>query len=169
MQSSFIVDARNTDTLPFYMTAFLVAFVILIAEGRKRNLPQLPWLITISTGYMFFVLGCRIVTLSPVDWTAILRNQPIGHTTGMVMLGGLLLSVPAIFLVKRFVNLNYNVLDAYAFVLPIGMFLQRIGCFLNGCCYGTITAGWGVRMDPIPRLFMIMPLLESYPTPPQVH
>jgi phosphatidylglycerol:prolipoprotein diacylglycerol transferase len=150
MQSSFIVDANKQGYFTlFYAAAFLVTFIILVLEGRKRNLPQLPWLITITTGTIFFVLGCRIVTLTPNDWMAITNNQPLGHDTGMVMLGGLLLSVPAIFLVKRFVNLNYHVLDAYTFVLPVGMFLQRIGCFLNGCCYGTITtSGWGVRYGP---------------------
>ena len=150
MQSSFVVDANKPGYFTlFYAAAFLVTFVILIVEGKKRNLPQLPWLITITTGTIFFVLGCRIVTLTPNDWIAIANNQSLGHDTGMVMLGGLLLSVPAIFLVNRFVNRNYHVLDAYAFVVPVGMFLQRIGCFLKGCCYGTVTSSdWGVKYGP---------------------
>ncbi len=150
MQSSIIVDANKPGYFTlFYVASFLLTFIILVWEGKKRNIPQLPWLITITTGYVFFVLGCRIVTLTPEDWKAVLNNQPMEHASGMVMLGGLLLSVPAIFLIRRFVNLNYHVLDAYAFVLPVGLFLQRIGCFLNGCCYGTITTSdWGVRYGP---------------------
>jgi len=155
MQSSFIVDTNKPGYFTlFYAAAFLVTFIILVFEGRKRNLPQLPWLITITTGTIFFVLGCRIVTLTSDDWMAIANNQSLGHDTGMVMLGGLFLSVPAILLVRRLVNLNYNVLDAYAFVLPVGMFLQRIGCFLNGCCYGTITSSdWGVKYGPHSSVF----------------
>ena len=130
----------------FYMVAFFVSFIILIAEGRRRRLPQLPWLIVIGTGYIFFVFGCRMVTFSLEDWKTILHNQPLEHATGLVMLGGLLFCVPAILIAKRFCNLNTNVLDAYAFVLPVGMCLQRIGCFLNGCCFGTITGtGWGIQ------------------------
>ena len=123
----------------FYVAAFLASFIILIVEGRKRKLPTLPWLIVIGTGYVFFILGCRIITFSMDDWSLILNNQQLTHATGIVMLGGLLFSVPAILFIKRIVNLNATGLDAYAFVLPVGMFFQRIGCFLNGCCFGSIT------------------------------
>jgi len=124
----------------FYIIAFITGFVILIIEGRKRNLPQLPWLLVITSGFIFFVLGCRIVTLTREDWMAILHNRPIDHATGLVMLGGLLFGLPAIILTKRLVALKAQALDAYAYVLPVGMFLERIGCFLNGCCFGTTTA-----------------------------
>ncbi|MDH4092087.1 MAG: prolipoprotein diacylglyceryl transferase [Cyclobacteriaceae bacterium] len=130
----------------FYMLAFVVSFFLLIAEGRKRKLPQLPWLLVITAGYIFFVFGCRIVTLSPDDWTTLLQNKSLDHATGLVMLGGLLFSIPAIFITKRLMGLKATALDAYAFILPVGMFLQRIGCFLNGCCFGTATnSGAGVQ------------------------
>ena len=64
------------------------------------------------------------------------------------MLGGLLFSVPAIFVARRLVHLDVTILDAYAFVLPLGMCIQRIGCFLNGCCFGSTTSGWGVQYGP---------------------
>ena len=35
--------------------------------------------------------------------------------------------------------------DIYAPTLALGIFLSRIGCFLNGCCYGEpTTLPWGV-------------------------
>lgn len=129
----------------FYTAAFLVSFLILLLEGRRRKIPQLPWLIVIATGFISFVIGCRIVTYSKNDWNAILANQPVDHVTGLVMLGGLLFCVPSILLVKRLLRLEESVLDAYAFVLPVGMCLQRIGCFFNGCCFGSVTTGWGVH------------------------
>ena len=132
----------------FYTAAFLVSFIILIAEGRRRKIPQFQWLIVIATGFVSFVIGCRIVTYSQEDWNVILSNQPLDHTTGLVMLSGLLVCVPCILIVKRLVRLNESVLDAYAFVLPAGMCLQRIGCFLNGCCYGARTSGWGIQYGP---------------------
>jgi len=133
----------------FYIMAFAASFIILIAEGRKRRLPQLPWLLVIATGFVFFVFGCRIVTLSLDDWKTILDRGTIDHSNGLVLLGGLLFGVPSIFAARRMVNLGENSLDAYAFVLPVGIFLQRIGCFLNGCCYGTIISdGWGVCYTP---------------------
>jgi prolipoprotein diacylglyceryltransferase len=129
----------------FYCAAFLVSFIILIAEGRRRKIPQFKWLIVITTGFVFFVLGCRAVTYTREDWNIILSNQPLDHTSGLVMLGGLLVCVPSILIVKRLLRLNESVLDAYALVLPVGMLLQRMGCFLSGCCYGTQTSTWGIH------------------------
>jgi prolipoprotein diacylglyceryltransferase len=132
----------------FYTAAFLASFIILIAEGRRRKIPQFQWLIVIATGFVSFVVGCRLLTYSQEDWNVVLSNQPLDHSTGLVMLGGLLFCVPCILIVKRLVRLNESVLDAYAFVLPAGMCLQRLGCFLNGCCFGTHTSSWGIHYGP---------------------
>jgi len=129
----------------FYIIAFLTCFVVLIVEGRKRNFPVLAWLLVIATGFIFFVLGCKIFAYSSEDWKTVLTYQAPDHATGLVMLGGLLLSVPAILAAKRFVNMNASLLDAYAFILPIGMCIQRLGCLMAGCCYGTVTHGLGVQ------------------------
>jgi prolipoprotein diacylglyceryltransferase len=129
----------------FYVVAFLTCFVILLVEGRMRNFPVLPWLLVIASGFIFFIVGCRIFAYSIEDWKTILTYQPPDHPTGLVMLGGLLLAVPAILIAKRFVRLNASSLDAYAFVLPVGMFIQRLGCLIAGCCYGTVSSGFGVR------------------------
>ena len=129
----------------FYIIAFLTCFVVLIVEGRMRNFPVLPWLLVIATGFIFFVLGCRIFAYSIEDWKTVLTYQAPDHATGLVMLGGLLLSVPAILASKRLVNLSASSLDAYAFILPVGMCIQRLGCLMAGCCYGTVTHGFGIR------------------------
>jgi prolipoprotein diacylglyceryltransferase len=132
----------------FYTAAFLVSFIILIAEGRRRKIPQFQWLIVIATGFVSFVFGCRIITYSLEDWNVILSNQTLDHTTGFVMLSGLFVCVPCILIVKRLLRLNESVLDAYAFVLPAGMCLQRIGCFLNGCCFGARSSALGIQYGP---------------------
>ncbi|MBU4201294.1 MAG: prolipoprotein diacylglyceryl transferase [Verrucomicrobia bacterium] len=42
--------------------------------------------------------------------------------------------------------------DFVATALPLGHAIGRIGCFLNGCCYGSLTAvPWGVSVDGILR------------------
>jgi phosphatidylglycerol:prolipoprotein diacylglycerol transferase len=34
--------------------------------------------------------------------------------------------------------------------LALGLFLTRIACFLNGCCFGTVcTLPWGVIFPPV--------------------
>jgi prolipoprotein diacylglyceryltransferase len=132
----------------FYTLAFLISFIILIVEGQRRKFPTLQWLIVIGTGFIFFVFGCRIATFSILEWQAIVDYRPLDRETGLTMLGGLLFCVPAIFVARRLVGLEDSILDAYAFVLPLGMCIQRIGCFLNGCCFGSTTSGWGVQYGP---------------------
>jgi phosphatidylglycerol:prolipoprotein diacylglycerol transferase len=46
--------------------------------------------------------------------------------------------------IKKF-NLN-EMLDIVALPVPLGQAIGRLGCFLNGCCYGKPTEFfWGVR------------------------
>ncbi|KMQ50818.1 Prolipoprotein diacylglyceryl transferase [Chitinispirillum alkaliphilum] len=58
---------------------------------------------------------------------------------GLVMFGGFIGAILAGFIffkLKKLPFLPYA--DACAPSVGIGVFLTRIGCFLNGCCYGTI-------------------------------
>ncbi len=46
-----------------------------------------------------------------------------------------------------------SVLDLVVTALPLGHALGRIGCFLNGCCYGVPNSGpWSVVMEGVARL-----------------
>ncbi|HPT45557.1 MAG TPA: prolipoprotein diacylglyceryl transferase [Candidatus Rifleibacterium sp.] len=42
----------------------------------------------------------------------------------------------------------WPVMDCIGFGLPAGIALARLGCFFNGCCYGTVcTYPWGVPFE----------------------
>jgi phosphatidylglycerol:prolipoprotein diacylglycerol transferase len=59
---------------------------------------------------------------------------------GLVMFGGYigaLVAAVVYFRIKKYPFLPYA--DAVAPTIGIGIFLTRIGCFLNGCCYGAPT------------------------------
>ena len=63
-------------------------------------------------------------------------NGEIG-ISGLTMLGGVVLSAVAIvvFCVVKNINL-LRLLDSLSPAFGIGIFITRIGCFLNGCCFG---------------------------------
>jgi len=69
---------------------------------------------------------------------------------GSVMVGGLMggiFAVWAFFRLKKKSFLPYA--DVFSPALGLGIFLTRIGCFLNGCCYGKPTDAWfGVHFPP---------------------
>ena len=59
---------------------------------------------------------------------------------GLVMNGGVIGGILASYLYLRTKGLSFpRHMDAIAPSIALGVFLTRIGCFLNGCCYGK---GW---------------------------
>lgn len=70
-----------------------------------------------------------------------------GGLGGLTMYGGVIggiLAALIFFSVKKAPFLRYA--DAIAPSVGLGIFLTRIGCFLNGCCFGLPTSSWlGVR------------------------
>lgn len=66
---------------------------------------------------------------------------------GLVFYGGFLLAIAAIIVYCRMKKLDFiRVLDVFTPAIAIAHACGRIGCFLNGCCYGKVTAlPWGVR------------------------
>ncbi|HRR06318.1 MAG TPA: prolipoprotein diacylglyceryl transferase [Victivallales bacterium] len=59
---------------------------------------------------------------------------------GLVFYGGFLFAILAIYIFSRRNKLDFlRVLDLCAPALPLGHFFGRIGCFLNGCCFGKRT------------------------------
>ena len=65
---------------------------------------------------------------------------------GMNLYGGVLVAIAGSYLYCRFRKLPVlEVFDYFAPALGLGIAVSRIGCFLNGCCFGTPTdMPWGV-------------------------
>ena len=121
----------------FYLIAFLTGFVLLLIQGRKRNFPVIPWMLVIATAFLFFMIGCQLITFSLLEWEHVMRFDPIPYSTGRSVLGGILLSIPGILLARKFLRFKVGTMDAFAQVLPIALVVERFGCLMAGCCYGT--------------------------------
>lgn len=65
---------------------------------------------------------------------------------GLVFLGGVVFAIPtAWFILRRKKIPFYRIIDVMVPSLALGIGIARIGCFLNGCCYGLPTdLPWGV-------------------------
>lgn len=66
---------------------------------------------------------------------------------GLVFFGGLLFAVLGLWLAVKFFKLNFwKIMDILAPATALGYAIGRIGCFLNGCCYGIVTkVPWAVK------------------------
>lgn len=87
------------------------------------------------------ILGARAYYVV-ANWGSIFANQPwyevfMIQKGGLVYYGGLLGGILGAWLFATFKRLYFvRLLDVLAVGLPIGHFFGRIGCLMNGCCYG---------------------------------
>ena len=69
---------------------------------------------------------------------------------GLVMNGGIVLALVTLWAYARVAHLPVlRTMDLVAPPFALGMSITRVGCFLNGCCFGRETgAAWGVVFPP---------------------
>lgn len=123
----------------FYATAFVAGFIYLARAGNQRGFPSLPWWLVITSAFFCFLMGTQIIRLGAEEWRLIFRLEAIPVSQGRSTLGGLLFGIPGLMLARYLLKFKYRAVDTFAIVIPLGLSIQRIGCFLAGCCHGTAT------------------------------
>jgi len=140
--------------------SFLLGILWAVKRGEKRGIKQadimdLSFLIVICA-----IAGSRILyvithvqefqgrwldTVNPFQ-----SNGQIG-LSGLTLLGGVVLSAAAIiiFCIVRKIDM-LRLMDVLAPCFGLGIFITRIGCFLNGCCFGRpSTLPWAMKFPII--------------------
>jgi phosphatidylglycerol:prolipoprotein diacylglycerol transferase len=128
---------------------FLAAVYVLRRLGRREGID--PILITNTALYSLIagIVGARIFYVLHYpeqfrgDWLAVFK---IWHG-GLEFLGGVLLALATMVAYLAYCKLPVRrTLDILAIGLMVGLGFGRIGCFLNGCCYGRpADLPWAVR------------------------
>jgi phosphatidylglycerol:prolipoprotein diacylglycerol transferase len=85
---------------------------------------------------------------------------------GLSMLGGVVLAIAVSVVYVKAKGASFKrVADAVVPSLALGLFLTRLGCFLNGCCFGTVCElPWGVTFPPISAAGQQFPGAPIHPT-----
>jgi phosphatidylglycerol---prolipoprotein diacylglyceryl transferase len=85
---------------------------------------------------------------------------------GLAFLGGLLLALAVVFCYARRKNLPVlRLFDVMAPGMALGYAITRIGCFLNGCCFGVPTRlPWGIAFPPGSLAYAQFPGEHTHPT-----
>jgi phosphatidylglycerol:prolipoprotein diacylglycerol transferase len=136
--------------------SFIVGIYVAMRRARRAEIDvnaivDLSVVVLISS-----IVGARLLyAFTHLDefkddyWAIINPMQKEGTVScsGLIFFGGLLLSIITGFLYVRAKKLPFwKIGDVVAPSIALGVFLTRIGCFLNGCCYGTACAlPWGVH------------------------
>lgn len=124
--------------------AALAASAVAWLLARRRGLPGAPVAIVLGAGILAAVAGARLLFVAldlPAyvgdPWRA-LAFEP----NGFALMGGLLLAAGVVAVAAYAARLPLPAFaDACAPALGVGIALVRVGCFLNGCCFGTVTRG----------------------------
>jgi phosphatidylglycerol:prolipoprotein diacylglycerol transferase len=88
------------------------------------------------------------------------------NVQGLVFYGGLIFGILAAVLVVKLRGLSAGlVLDSGGLAVPLALAVARVGCFLNGCCYGKSSGlPWAVTFPVKTQLAMGMPRNPVHPT-----
>jgi phosphatidylglycerol:prolipoprotein diacylglycerol transferase len=137
--------------------------------------PEVMWDIAIWL-FITGVIGCRVFYCiqysqrvffdyrngayelkGPFDWVKSALNLPDG---GLVWYGGLIAGAITAGWICRQRKIGFLQMgDALAPSLFVGLAFGRVGCFLNGCCYGDrCSLPWGVRfpMGSVPDMSLVL-------------
>ena len=129
--------------------AFLVGTAVALREARRLRLDEDRLVTVILTALVAGVLGARgLYVFEHVnefrqEWGSILALWQ----GGLTLYGGIIAGTVAGLAVARQLGLPmWVVADALTPSLALGTAFGRVGCFLNGCCYGRPTRlPWGVQ------------------------
>lgn len=128
-----------------YQLSFFVVVAIYLIEGYKRKFPWSTWLLVILTTRLFVVIGSKFGAITSEDFRYFIDNLQFPATYNKNLIGAMLMGFAGIFISKQLLRIRYPILDAFAVAIPFGIAVQRIGCLMVGCCYGTATnLPWGI-------------------------
>jgi len=130
----------------FYQISFLLVLIIYLIEGHKRKFPWSTWLLVIVTVRIFFIIGSKFGAITSEDFRYFAENLRFPALYNTNLIGALIFGFIGVGIAKILLRIRYPILDAFAIAAPFGMAVQRIGCLMVGCCYGTEThLPWGIK------------------------
>jgi phosphatidylglycerol:prolipoprotein diacylglycerol transferase len=132
--------------------AFLVGTGVALAEARRRGLDEDRLVTVILATLVASIIGARaLYVLEHVgefrrEWGSVLALWQ----GGLTLYGGVVLGTAVGLATARRLGLPmWSTADALTPSFALGTAFGRVGCFLNGCCYGRPTRmPWGVVFPP---------------------
>ena len=134
------------------LVAMAAALLWMNYDRRRCGLPS-AFLVDLGLACLVAgIIGARLIYVA-LDWNqfaAAPRSIFKVWEGGLSFHGGLLGGIGAAYVLARMRGIKFSVLvDLASPALALGYAFARIGCFLNGCCFGgACTTFWGVRFAP---------------------
>jgi phosphatidylglycerol---prolipoprotein diacylglyceryl transferase len=142
----------NSVVLQAYSTFYVLACIVAVASGTviawRRGASWWRALATFGGALAVGIVGARLFDLG-IAWRYYAEDPSRIYALqfrGFSLYGGLILALAAGAVLSRALHLPlWRLADGAVPALTAGIVLMRTGCFLNGCCFGTVTSlPWGV-------------------------
>jgi phosphatidylglycerol:prolipoprotein diacylglycerol transferase len=131
---------------------FFAAYVVGMRRARVENLPEEQFANLVVVTVIAGILGAKLLHIAVYFGQASVWDLLFSRS-GLVFYGGFLTGVPvALWWTLRRGWDPAKVADIAGVMIPLGHFFGRIGCYLNGCCYGKLCQHWwGVSFPKVMR------------------
>lgn len=143
----FSFKGYSVSSYSFFILLGLISAVALYYFNIKKKSTGHNGIYIALAAFIGGVIGAKI----PI-WIANFRliisnlNNPAYILSGRTIVGGIVGGALTVFLTKKFLGIKEKLGNNLVPSLCIGIFFGRIGCFLQGCCYGKKTnLPWGVN------------------------
>jgi prolipoprotein diacylglyceryltransferase len=149
----FIIKPVNLFGLT-YVTTIIFSALIFALIGQKQKYAPSSWIAIMASVLVLFIIGLKLFAYSFSEWGHIFTGTYQDVRFIKYIPGGILLVAITLPLIKRFLKFNGAIFDDFIIFLPLVGSIQRIGCFFNGCCHGTVTdLPWAVSYTEPSALF----------------
>lgn len=143
MLPTFSVFGISFITFPFIILLALAACVIVLLMSHQYKKFYIVIVFRMIIPMLAFaVVGARLtsaITLMQSSEKSFIYNFVFG---GSVFYGGLIGGTIGLLLLCAFMHYDFLVFsDLFVTILPLGHAIGRLGCYLNGCCYGCSYSG----------------------------
>lgn len=115
--------------------AFLISFIVFY-KISKKNYIKLDIIYIYVINIVGFAIGSKLMSLISNNIEMTIYNF---INSGYSFLGGILGSILVVVMYCKKYKLNFiDILSNFTVIYPLIYSISKIGCFLNGCCYGII-------------------------------
>jgi len=133
---------------------FVTGIAVLIWSASRQGLATDGMAKVAAAGLLGGIAGAKLTQLiyegwpTKVPWYVVFDPR----TGGKALMGGLLIGWFTVVVAKRLLGIKRSTGDHFALALPAGEAVGRIGCFLNGCCFGRqCDLPWSVHQHGLDR------------------
>lgn len=137
----------------FSIIAYLAGFLIFYIEAKRKQINIEALLYVLFGALLGGLIGSRLGSALFVYWgyySENFLNILMPQIGGKTLVGGLIGGYLGTVIAKKIVRFKRSTGDLFAPGIALGIAIGRIGCLLNGCCYGLpANLAWAIKFKGI--------------------